>query len=251
MINNKTDIIFGLHPVVEALNSGVFIDKIWMNPKKGNPLFKEVMDTGKELGIPIIRVPQEKLNAVCGKNNQGVIAYLSPVPFQNINEILTSAYEKGEDPFLVMLDKVSDVRNFGAICRSAEAAGAHAVVVGQKGAALISGDAVKTSAGALMNIPICRVSSLWQSVVELQNSGIKVVGFSEKGAQNYFEENLEGPVAMVMGSEETGISREVQEKLDSLLRIPLEGKTSSLNVSVAAGIGIFEIVRQRFKQIKK
>jgi 23S rRNA (guanosine2251-2'-O)-methyltransferase len=178
-------------------------------------------------------------------NHQGLVAFLSPVDFQPIEEVLQRVYERGEDPFLLILDRITDVRNFGAICRTAECAGVHAVIVPARGSARIGGDAVKTSAGALMHIPVCRSMNLKDTLQYLKDAGIRIAGASEKGKDKLFDAELGGPMGILMGSEETGISPEYLKKCDTLLSIPMQGETSSLNVSVAAGIMIYEVLRQR------
>jgi 23S rRNA (guanosine2251-2'-O)-methyltransferase len=198
-----------------------------------------------ELDIPVSYVPKEKLMQYSRINHQGLVAFLSPVDFQPIDEVLQRVFEQGEDPFLLILDRITDVRNFGAICRTAECAGVHAVIVPARGSARIGGDAVKTSAGALMHIPVCRSMNLKDTLQFLKDSGMRIVGASEKGNAQLFEAELSGPLGIIMGSEETGISPEYLKKCDAMLNIPMRGETSSLNVSVAAGIMLYEVVRQR------
>jgi len=240
-----SEIIFGLRAVIEAIDSGKSIDKIWVSPKKNSPLYSEVFAKGKDAGVTIVRVPFDKLNSVTRKNHQGCVAFISPVPFYEFEEILAQTFESGAQPFFLFLDRISDVRNFGAICRTAESAGVHAIVVPQKGAALISGDAIKTSAGAIMHLHICKVNSLWRSLETAKQSGLQLIGFNEKAEKRYYDLDYTQPIALVMGSEEKGLSSEVAEQLNEEVSIPLTGKTASLNVSVAAGIGIFEVVKQR------
>ncbi len=179
------------------------------------------------------------------KNHQGVVAFISPVIYQNIEDILPAIYERGETPLLLILDRISDVRNFGAITRTAECAGVHAIIVPEKGRAMIGPDAVKTSAGALFKIPVCKTRSLKQCATFLQESGVSLVACTEKTDDHYFDVDYSIPLAIIMGSEEDGISNDLIRKADYLAKIPLLGKIESLNVSVAAGILTYEAVRQR------
>jgi 23S rRNA (guanosine2251-2'-O)-methyltransferase len=178
-------------------------------------------------------------------NHQGVVAYISPVSFMPLEEVLQRVYESGKDPLFMVLDRVTDVRNFGAICRTAECAGVDAIIVPARGSARIGADALKTSAGALMNIPVCRSMNLKDTLQMLKDSGIRIAGASEKADKMMYDTDLSGPICLIMGSEETGISPEYLKKCDALIRIPMFGSTGSLNVSVAAGVITYEIIRQR------
>lgn len=238
-------LIFGIHPVLEALRAGKDIDKVLIQSGAATPQLNELKKQLSELDIPVSYVPKEKMMQYSRINHQGLVAFLSPVDFQPIEEVLQQVYERGEDPFLLILDRVTDVRNFGAICRTAECAGVHAVIVPARGSARIGGDAVKTSAGALMHIPVCRTMNLKDTLQYLKDAGIRIAGASEKGKDELFDAELAGPMGILMGSEETGISPEYLKKCDTLLSIPMRGATSSLNVSVAAGIMIYEVLRQR------
>jgi len=199
----------------------------------------------EELEIPLQMVPREKLDRMTRANHQGVIGFISPVTFQPIEEVLQRVYESGRDPFLLILDRVTDVRNFGAICRTAECAGMDAVIIPSRGSARVGGDAMKTSAGALMNLPVCRSNNLKDTLEYLKNSGIRLVACTEKTETSLFNVALEGPMGIVMGSEEDGISPEYLKKCDVRVKIPMFGKTESLNVSVATALVVYEVLRQR------
>ena len=243
--HKEEGLIFGIHPVMEALRAGKEIDKVLLQSGAASPQITDLKRQLAELDIPVSYVPKEKLMQYSRINHQGLVAFLSPVDFQPIDEVLQRVFEQGEDPFLLILDRITDVRNFGAICRTAECAGVHAVIVPARGSARIGGDAVKTSAGALMHIPVGRSMNLKDTLQFLKDSGMRIVGASEKGNAQLFEAELSGPLGIIMGSEETGISPEYLKKCDAMLNIPMRGETSSLNVSVAAGIMLYEVVRQR------
>ena len=206
---------------------------------------KELMELIHQHKVNYQLVPAEKLDRITRKNHQGVIALVSPVSFFDLEEIVVRIFEEGKTPFLMLLDSISDVRNFGAIVRTAECAGVDAIIIPEKGSARISSDAVKTSAGALLKVPVCRVSNLKKTVSYLQDSGIAVFGVSEKAVQTYYQHEFSGPVCLVMGAEDTGISNEVLRICDNLVKIPLLGSIESLNVSVAASVLMYEVVRQR------
>lgn len=242
---DKTDFIFGIRAVMEAVEAGRNIDKVLVKNDLNGDLAREMMALLKEKDVLVQRVPMEKLNRITMKNHQGVIAILSPVPYHSLPDLLMSVYEDGKDPFIVLLDGITDMRNFGAIARTADCAGVSALVIPERGSVSINGDAVKTSAGALMHLPVCRVKSIAEAVDFLKASGVSVVGATEKGVDFYTDTNLSGPVGIVMGAEDKGISNEVLRRCDRLARIPLHGEIGSLNVSVAAGIFMFEVVRQR------
>ena len=241
----KSDFIFGIRPILEALDARKQIDKLFIQKDAQGELIQELVKEAKQLHILPQRVPIEKLNRITRKNHQGAIAFLSPIEFSDLDEVVTRVYEDGQKPFILLLDGVTDVRNFGAICRTAEAAGVHAIVIPQKGSASINGDAVKTSAGALFKIPVCKVPSMKHAISSLQNFGIQVFGASEKAASLPYTQDLNIPIGLVMGNEETGLQPDVIKTCDELIKIPMIGEIGSLNVSVAAGILLYEMVRQR------
>lgn len=241
----KSDYIFGIRPVMEAIEAGESIDKILIKRELTGDLAKEILGKAREFDIPVQRVPGEKLNRITRKNHQGVIAIVCPIRYYDLHELLARLYESGLNPLGVVLDGVTDARNFGAIARSAECAGANFIVIPEKGSASVTSDSVRSSAGALFHIPVCRVKDLPKSIKDLQENGYFVVGASEKSVTNYTDVDYKVPVAVVMGSEDTGISNEVFRKCDTLASIPILGKVSSLNVSVACGVMLYEAVRQR------
>jgi 23S rRNA (guanosine2251-2'-O)-methyltransferase len=240
-----SDFIFGMFPVLEALRSSADLDKVIMQLGLRSPHLHEMKQLLTELDIPLQMVPKEKLDRITRANHQGVIGFMSPVTFQPLEEVLQRVYEDGRDPFLLILDRVTDVRNFGAICRTAECAGIDAVIVPTRGSARIGGDALKTSAGALMYLPVCRSQNLKETLEFLKQSGLQLVACTEKTETDLFHQKLSGPIAIVMGSEEDGISPEYLKKCDIRVKIPMIGKTESLNVSVATALVVYEVVRQR------
>ena len=239
------ELIFGIRPVIEALEAGKEFDKLFIQKGLHGDLYHELKSALKEYKVPHIQVPVEKINRLTRKNHQGVAGFISPVSFVKLDWLLPEIYEKGEVPFFVILDRVTDVRNFGAICRTAECAGAHGVIIPERGSAAISGDAIKTSAGALMRIPVCRVRDLAESITLLKESGLSVFACTEKSMNNMYQFDLNGPCAVMMGSEEDGISNDLLKLADARMKIPMSGTISSLNVSVACGVMMFEIIRQR------
>ena len=242
---NKDEFIFGTRAVMEAIKTNRHIEKIFIKKGLKNDLSQELFLLLKEEQIPFQFVPLEKINRITRKNHQGVLALLSPVEYHNIETLLPGIFEEGKDPFILILDQITDIRNMGAIVRSAECAGVNAVIIPEKGMARIGGDAVKTSAGAIHHVPICKVPSLSKTIRFLKNSGVKIVAATEKAQTLYSNAKLNMPVAIVMGSEETGISNQVLQLADEQLMIPVLGKIESLNVSVAAAIIMYEVVRQR------
>lgn len=239
------EIIIGIRPVIEAINSGKSIVKVFLKRRMNGELFQECFNLIRKNDIPFQYVPIEKLNKLTRANHQGVIAIVSPIPYQDISTLLPGIYESGKDPFLLILDGITDIRNFGAIARSAEAAGINAIIIGSKKAAMINSDAIKTSAGALNRIPVCRETDLGNTVKFLKESGIKLFGASEKAENTYYNADFKGPAAIVMGAEDTGMSESVINNIHEQLKIPMIGQISSLNVSVACGIILFEALKQR------
>ncbi|MBI3502256.1 MAG: 23S rRNA (guanosine(2251)-2'-O)-methyltransferase RlmB [Bacteroidetes bacterium] len=242
--------IFGIHPILEAIRAGKDIEKVFMQKGTGNTLMSELYKEITEYKIPFQFVPPEKLNhLVKSKNHQGVVALLSPITYQNIENIIPTVFEKGETPLVLILDRITDVRNLGAIARTAECAGVHVLIVPAKGSAQINSDAIKTSAGAIFNLPICRSENLKHTIEFLKRSGLQIIGCTEKGNKKINELNFSLPTAIIIGSEEDGISEEYLNRCDAEAAIPLLGQTASLNVSVAAGITLYEVMRQ--KKFKK
>lgn len=245
MAMEKSDYIFGLRAIMEAIDSGKSIDKILLRRDLGGELAKELIEKIKGLDIVVQRVPAEKLNRITMKNHQGAIAILSPVGYQRLDNIIPSLYEEGKTPLILVLDGITDARNFGAIARSADCAAVDAIVIPERGSASATSDAVKASAGALFYVPVCRERDTLTAVKKLKENGYLIVGASEKGKKNYVDIDYSVPVAIVMGAEDTGISSDVLRQCDDLGAIPILGNIGSLNVSVAAGVMLYEAVRQR------
>ncbi len=241
----KENMIFGIRPVLEAIDAGKELDKILLQKGLRGELFRELLDRSRMMDIPLQIVPIDRLNRITPKNHQGVVAFLSQISYYKLEQVMPGVYESGKTPLILILDHITDVRNFGAIARAAECSGVDAIVIPAKGAAAINEDAMKTSAGALNVVPVCRADKLQDAVKYLKDSGLKVVSATEKASVDYDEEDLGVPLALVLGAEDTGVSLPLLKLSDSLVRIPLAGKIGSLNVSVAAGILLFEALRQR------
>jgi 23S rRNA (guanosine2251-2'-O)-methyltransferase len=244
-MQKETDCIYGLRPIIEAIKAGKQIDRLLIKQGLQGPLYQELMDEVRASGINYQIVPVERIELVTRKNHQGVLAWLALIEFQHISNILPAIFEKGEDPLIIALDGVSDVRNFGAIVRSADCLGAHAVIIPEKGSARITADAVKTSAGALHTFPVCRERSIVRTIEYLKESGLRIICADEKRGEFAGKADMSGPCALIMGAEDKGISRELTDLADVLVKIPMTGKIGSLNVSVASGILLYEIARQR------
>lgn len=243
----KDDLIFGIRAVMEAIEAGKEIDRVLIKSGLGGELYKEFFDLVRARQVPFQFVPIEKINRMTRNNHQGVIAFVSPVSFHKVEDLIPEWFDNGKTPMVLLLDQVSDVRNFGAIVRTAECAGVDAVVIPQQGAAKINADAVKTSAGALHLMPICRQKNMVDTCMYLQQSGFRIVAATEKGNDLFTESDLTGPLAIVMGAEDKGIDRRILAMADQRVKIPILGKIESLNVSVAAGLLVYEAVRQRKK----
>jgi 23S rRNA (guanosine2251-2'-O)-methyltransferase len=239
--------IYGFRPILEAIESEKTIDKVMIQKGLQGDLFKDLFIKVRHHKIPFQYVPAEKLNKITRGNHQGVIAFLSAIEYQNIFDIVPTIFESGRNPFIVILDKITDVRNIGAIARSAECAGVDAIVLPLKGGAQLNDDAVKTSSGALLRLPVCRQSNLVEVITFLKNSGIEVVGVYERAEKNYFNKDLTQPLCIVMGNEYEGIAWDYLRECDDSIKIPMVGTIDSLNVSVATGIVFFEVVKQRIE----
>ncbi len=239
------EFIFGIRVIIETIEAGKEIDRLFVQKNLSNPLIKELVQVARAHHVPFVQVPIEKLNRITRKNHQGAVAFLSAIQYASLDNVINEAFQKGDEPFVVILDRITDVRNFGAIARSAECAGAHALIVPSRGSAPANSDAMKTSAGALSHIPVCRSENLKSTLTYLKESGIAVVGCTEKTNNMIYTIDLNRPVCIIMGSEEDGISPEYLKLCDETGKIPMSGKIGSLNVSVAAGIALFEVVRQK------
>jgi 23S rRNA (guanosine2251-2'-O)-methyltransferase len=239
------EFIYGLRPLIEAIESGREIERIYIRKNLQGELYQELAVLVKKRAIPYQLVPVEKLNRITRKNHQGVIAHISHISYHAIDQVIPGIYEKGEDPLVILLDSVTDVGNFGAIARTAECAGVHAIIVPWHGSAPVNADSLKTSAGALSRIPVCRVQNIHYTVKFLKNSGLKIFSATDKAEKIYSRVQFTGPLVIIVGSEDKGIDPGLLKISDELVKIPLMGQISSLNVSVAAGIIIYEVVRQR------
>ena len=240
----KPNLIFGMHPLLEALEAGREIDKILLKRGLRSEEVSRITALARERTIPLQIVPEERLTRLTRKQHQGVIAFISEIEYTPLETLIPMLYEAGRSPFVLLLDGLTDVRNFGAIARTAECAGVDALIIPERGSVTVTADAIKTSAGALHRLPVCRVSSIMSAVSLLQASGLKIVAASEKARDVYTETELRLPLGLVLGAEDEGVSEEVLRRADYIVRIPQVGAIGSLNVSVAAGILIYEIVRQ-------
>jgi 23S rRNA (guanosine2251-2'-O)-methyltransferase len=249
-MQKESDCIFGLRPIIEAIKAGKQIDRLLIRQGLQGSLYQELMAEVKSHGISFQIVPVERIELVTRKNHQGVLAWLALIEFQHISNILPAIFEKGEDPLIIALDGVSDVRNFGAIVRSADCLGADAIVIPEKGSARITADSIKTSAGALHTFPVCREKSIVRTVEYLKESGLRVICADEKRGEFADKSDLTGPAVLIMGAEDKGISRELYDLADVRIKIPMSGKIGSLNVSVASGILLYEIARQRNRELQ-
>ncbi|MEH6306471.1 23S rRNA (guanosine(2251)-2'-O)-methyltransferase RlmB [Olivibacter sp. CPCC 100613] len=244
----SNQMIFGIRAVIEAIDSGKEIESLFVQRGLTGELFKELKYVLRDRSISYQQVPVEKLDRITRKNHQGVIAVISPITYQKIEDVIPAIYEEGRVPLILILDGITDVRNLGAIARTAACAGVDAIVVPNKGSAEINPDAIKTSAGALYKITVCRHESLAQVVKFLQESGLQVVACTEKTEETIYKPDFKSPTAIVMGAEDIGISDNIIRHADYLAKIPMMGDIASLNVSVSAGVIIYEAIRQRFNQ---
>ena len=241
----RSDYIYGIRAVMEALEAGQNVDKIFMSKDLQGDLAAQLARLVHKMRVVIQRVPVERINRITRKNHQGVLAMMSAVTYHRLDHLVPELYEAGILPFIVMLDGITDVRNFGAIARTCECAGVDAIVIPDHGSVSVGGDAVKTSAGALLHIPVCKVSSIAWAAKFLRENGYAVMAVSEKADFPYTQANCTDPVAIIMGAEDTGISPEAMKETTAKVSIPMFGNIGSLNVSVAAGVMIYEVVRQR------
>lgn len=242
---DKTQYIYGVHAVLEAFEAGKDIDKILLSKTLNDETAKEISEKARALRVPVQRVPVQKIDRITRKNHQGVLAMMAAVTYYQVEDLVPQLFDEGENPFIVVLDGVTDVRNFGAVARTCECAGVSAIVIPDRESVSVNADAVKTSAGALNYLPVCREHNLVKAVRLLRDSGFKIVGTSDKSQKPYTKGNYTGPVAIVLGAEDKGISPEIMKLCDTQVLIPEFGHINSLNVSVAGGIMIYEVVRQR------
>jgi len=246
---NRPRYIFGIHPIIEAIRAGQEIDKLLLKKDLGNELLRQLHKEARDAGVPVQFVPMEKLDSISRKNHQGAIAIVSAVEYTRIEQVIPMIYEEGRIPLILVLDHITDVRNFGSVARTAECAGVDAIVIPSKGAATINADAIKTSSGALNAIAVCRVESLVQATTYLKEAGLQIVAASEKGNTLYHAIPYNLPTAIIMGAEDTGVSNELLNLSSQIVKIPVIGKVESLNVAVASGVMLYEVQRQREKSV--
>ncbi|MBF0694975.1 MAG: 23S rRNA (guanosine(2251)-2'-O)-methyltransferase RlmB [Flavobacterium sp.] len=237
--------IFGIRAVMEAILSGKEVDKVFIHKEASGELMKDLMKVMKRNNVNFTHVPVEKLNRLTPNNHQGVVATISPVAFVKLEDLVESVANSGVTPLFLILDQISDARNFGAIIRTAECCGVSGIIVQKAGSAPVNGDTVKTSAGAVFNVPICKVEHIKDAIFYLQGSGIKTVAATEKTDNSLYDISLSEPVAIIMGSEDRGINPSVLKIVDEAAKLPMSGTIGSLNVSVACGAFLYEAVRQR------
>ena len=245
---NKTEeknYIFGIRAIIEAIEAGKTIDKLFIQKGLHNDLFAELWKLVREKRINYKHVPLEKINRLTRKNHQGVFAFISPIDFHNIEDVIPKLYEEGKNPLVLVLDRITDVRNFGAIARTAECAGVDTILIPEQNAAAINADAIKTSAGALHKVTVCRTWNLKLALQFMKESGIQLIGCTEKTQDDMYKPDYTTPTAIIIGSEEDGVSPEFLKMCDARAKIPMNGKIASLNVSVATGVILYEAIRQR------
>ena len=243
-MENSTQ-IFGLRAIIEAINSGETIEKVFLLKGLKGDLYSDLETSIRKQNINSSYVPVEKLNRLTNKNHQGAVAQISPIAFHDIEDLVLNVVESGKTPLFILLDQISDVRNFGAIIRTAECTGVNGIIIQKKGGAPVNGDTIKTSAGAVFKIPICKVDHIKDAMFYLQASGIKVIAATEKTDNTIYDVSFKEPCAIIMGSEGRGINPSVLKLVDNKAKLPLLGDIESLNVSVACGVFLYEVVRQR------
>lgn len=244
-MTEKNEIIFGIRAIIEAIEAGKEIDKVLVKKDLQSELSKQLFAALKPTQIPVQRVPIERINRLTRKNHQGAVAFVSPITYQRVEDLVPMLYDEGKTPLLLLLDGLTDVRNFGAIARTCECGGVDAIIIPAKNSVSVNTDAIKTSAGALHKIPVCRESNIQHTIKYLKESGYNIVAATEKGDYEYTQARFTTPTCLIMGAEDSGIPYEHLALCDEWIRIPILGTIESLNVSVAAGVLIYEAVRQR------
>ena len=244
-MNKKSDIIYGIRTVIEAVKSGQHLERVFIQKNLKGDLYRELMLELHQSSSPISKVPIERINKFTKKNHQGVVALISPIQYHSLEHLIPELFEQGKNPLLLILDEITDVRNFGAIARTAECLGVHGIIIPIRGGAQVNEDAVKTSAGAFNYLPVCRENNLLDAAKYLQESGINLIACSEKTDNNLKEMDFTLPTAIIMGSEERGISPVLMELANDIAKVPMSGNIESLNVSVATGMALYEAERQR------
>ncbi len=244
-MKKEESLIFGIRAIIEAITANKSIDKLFIQKGLQGDLSKELMGLVKKHNITFTYVPIEKLNRLTRNNHQGAVAHISPIDFYDLENLVINVIESGKTPLFLILDQLSDVRNFGAIIRTAECTGVDGIIIQKKGGAPVNADTIKTSAGAVFKIPICKVDHIKDAMFYLQGSGIQVVAATEKANSTIYDTNLTIPSAIIMGSEGKGISPSVLKLVDQSAKLPIHGDIASLNVSVACGVMLYEAIRQR------
>lgn len=243
--NEHENIIYGIHPILEAIDAGKEIQKIFIQDGAKGELIKQLIQTAKQHKVFYQFAPVEKLNRLTKQNHQGAVAFTSEVTFYDIEQLLPQVFEKGKVPLVLILDKITDVRNFGAIARTGECCGVDAIIIPVRGSAPINADAMKTSAGALLKIPVCRSMNLKDTIKYLKDTGLTIISCTEKTNDMYTQVDMKKPCCIIMGNEEEGISAEYIKLSDYKAKLPMKGSIGSLNVSVACGVILYEVLRQR------
>lgn len=244
-MEKNNQLLFGRKPILEALEDQTTMDRVFVRKGLKDDGIFQITNLCRAQNVPVLYVPQEKLNRLTRKNHQGVVAYSSPVPFYEVNDILSQVYDDGEIPLVVILDGVTDVHNFGAIARTAYCAGAHCILTGSTGSAALNGSSIKASAGALLKLPICRVPNIVKGIKDLKAAGVSIITTEAAAEKEVQQLDLKIPLAFVMGAEGAGVSNEVLRLADSSVRIPMQRKFDSYNVSVAAAMLLYECMRQK------
>jgi len=246
-MKGEKNMLYGRHPILEALKAGEDLDKLFLQRGLKGELISEIKALAKDHEVPIQEVPIEKLNKLTKGNHQGMVAFLSLIKYYKVEDILPKVYEEGQVPLFLILDEVTDIRNLGAMARTAFCAGVQTIIIPQKGAAPINADAIKSSAGALNKIPVCRQPDLKQVIQELQLNGIQIIAMDGRGNNLSYEIDLTIPTAIVMGSEDRGVANHLIKIVDNIVKLPVIGSFDSYNVSVAAGMVLYEAMRQRLQ----
>lgn len=241
--------IYGIHPVIEAIDSGQTIDKIYIQKGLHGENYNRIKKIIKKYRIALQLVPRDKLRGLTLKNHQGVFAFISPIEFHNIDNLIPMIYEKGKNPLLLVLDRITDVRNFGSIVRTSECGGVDGILISSKGSPLFSSDAIKASSGAILKIPICKELDIYKSLLILKNYGIYLVAATEKSSTLFYEVDFSLPIAIILGNEQYGIDSSYLSLTNKQVKLPMLGQISSMNVSVVCGIFIYEAIRNRYAKM--
>ena len=244
-MENKTTSVYGIRSVIEAIKAEKTIEKVFIQKGLKGDLFQELDTLLRQHTINTSYVPVEKLNRLTRNNHQGVVAHISPISYHNLEDLIITTFESGNTPLFLILDQLSDVRNFGAIIRTAECTGVDGIIIQKKGGAPVNADTIKTSAGAVFNVPICKVDHIKDAIYYLQASGIEIIAATEKTEDTLYDVSFKNPCAIVMGSEGKGVSPSVLKIVDKKAKLPMFGDIGSLNVSVACGAFLYEVIRQR------